>query len=272
MQIAGAFHTRSTPPFLLKGAKGFTLVELVVVIVLLGITAVTLTTLITGSVRGYLDTANRQDSAASARVALDRIGRELREAMPQSVRVSSDNKCIQFLPVVTSFTYTTLNSGDTSVQVVEPPGGYSPPPGNFFAAVYPLNAGELYSSQAMKSVAFNNVTSGLRTLTLGSAFTTPYPRNGAGQRLYIVSLPVNYCFTGATLVRAVDNALSPTQTSAGALTNAFVLADHMDDTASSFGNTGSTWQSNSLVKIVLAISRNNETLSLDHEVWIRNVQ
>lgn len=256
-----------------KKNRGFTLVELVVVIVLLGITAVTFTTLITGSVQGYLDTANRQSGAAAARIALDRIGRELRQAMPQSVRVSGDQKCVQFLPIVTSFVYTTLTANSTNVQAIEPPEGYTPTAGTFYGAVYPINAGELYSLNAMKSIAFGGVNSGLRTLTLGNAFVSPYPRNGPGQRIYIVGLPVSYCITNnSTLVRSQD-ALSIAQPAAGALANPAMLTDRINYASSSFENNASTWQNNSLIKIVLKLQSNtNETLTLDHEIWLRNVQ
>ncbi len=254
-----------------KSECGFTLVELVVVIVLLGITAVTMTTLITGSVRGYLDTANRQSSAAAARIALDRMGRELREAMPQSVRVSTNRKCLQFLPFVASFVYTTLGSNNTNVQVIEPPGGYLPSPGTFYGAVYPINSDELYSLTAMKSITFNGETGGLRTLTLGSVFTPPYPRSGPGQRIYIANSPVSFCITNAgTLVRQQD---SVTASQPGANANAAVLTDRINTQDSWFEYNGSSWQNNALIKIVLTIQTNNsETLTLDHEVWLRNVQ
>jgi MSHA biogenesis protein MshO len=261
----------------LKKNHGFTLVESVVVIVLLGITAVTFTTMITGAMRGYLDTANRQDSAAIARIALDRMGRELREAMPLSIRVSGDGKCVQFLPINTSFVYATLTAGNAAVQVIEPLPGYSAPIGTFYAAVYPLNTTELYSLQAMKSVTINGVASGLRSLTLASAFTSPYPRSGPGQRLYIVGRPVSFCITAGGQLSRLVNDVAGTQPSTALVAETALLVDKVDYANSFFTNSASTWQNNSLIKIVLAIKNpsaqyNNETLSLDHEVWVRNVQ
>lgn len=254
-------------------SSGFTLIELVVVIVLLGITSVTLTVLITGSVRGYLDTANRQDSAAIARIALDRMGRELREAMPQSARVSADGKCIQFLPVATSFSYLSLTAGITDVRVIEPPLGFAVPSGALFAAVYPANAGELYSLAAMRGVTINGVSNNQRTLTLSGAFASPHPRNGPGQRIYIVGRPVSYCVTAAgLLLRSVDD-VNVAQPAANALAAPTTLADRVNYANSSFASNTATWQNNSLIKIVLTLLQSNgESLSLDHEIGVRNVQ
>lgn len=258
--------------------RGFTLVELVVVIVLLGITAVTFTSLITGSVLGYLDTANRQDSAAVARIALDRLSRELREAMPQSIRINPSNTCIQFLPIHSSFVYTELSSGNASVRVIETPGGAINPGPGFFAAVYPVNANELYNmndnpaGSAMRGVAFAGVAANIRTLTLNAAFVAPYPRTAAGSRLYIVGQPVSYCFTAGQLLRYTSAVTSAQPTPGAGLANGALLVDRVV-APSTFTFASGNWQNNALVTITLTLQQpNTETLTLDHEVWLRNVQ
>ena len=259
------------PVSMIKKMRGFTLIELVVVIVLLGITALTFTRLIINSVQGYLDTSNRQDSAAMARIALDRIARELREAMPLSIRISGT--CLQFLPINSSFVYTSLTVGSTSVQVVEPPGGYSVPAGSYYAAVYPILSSDLYNTTAMKSITnFGSVTGGLRALTLASAFTTIH--NSPGERLYVVNnLPVSYCFTNNSLIRYTSAVTAAQPTPGAGLSNGAILIDKL--TAAAFTYNAGNWQNNALVTIAFTISQassNNETLQFDHEVWLRNVQ
>ncbi len=256
-----------------KHNRGFTLVELVVVIVLLGVCAVTFTSLITGSVRGYIDTANRQDSAAVARIALDRIGRELREALPLSVRVSADNSCIQFVPVTTSTVYTALEANLTSIKVID----FSVPGGTgFYAAVYPVLTSEVYALTAMKAISsFGSASSNVRTLTLASAFAAP--RNSPGERLYIVSgNTVSYCFSGNQLLRYTSGIAIAQPTVGAGLSNGAVLSDK---STGSFRYASGNWQNNALVTINLTItqsgsanSANDETLQFDHEVWLRNVQ
>lgn len=255
---------------MLKKKRGFTLIELVVVIVLLGIIAVTFTSLITNNMRGYLDTANRQDSAAIARIALDRIARDLREAMPLSVRVSNDQSCLQFLPVTASTVYTSFAADLTAVMVMD---FAAPTGGGFYAAVYPINSGELYSTTAMKSISsITSVSNSTRTINLASAFSTP--RSSPGERLYVVSNPVSYCFTNGQIIR-YTSAVSPTQpTPSSGLSNGAVLIDKLVS-PTTFNYSSGNWQNNALVTITLTIqqaSSINEQLQFDHEVWLRNVQ
>lgn len=251
-------------------ARGFTLVELVVVIVLLGITAVTFTSLITGSVSGYLDTANRQDSAATARIALDRIARELREAIPQSIRI--DNGCLQFLPITASTVYTELNANSLAIKVLD----FAVPGGTQHAVVYPVTADELYDAgeptAALREIADISAVdvNGLRTITLTAGF--PAPRNSPGERLYVVNDPVSFCFVDGQLNR-YTSAITDTQpTPNTGLANPAILINHVVAPATFTFNAGN-WQNNALVSIVLTIGQaNNETLQFDHEVWLRNVQ
>ena len=69
-------------------SRGFSLVELVVVIVITGIIASVVGLFITGPIIGFLDQARRAELVDAAQIALTRMGRDLRGALPNSVRVS----------------------------------------------------------------------------------------------------------------------------------------------------------------------------------------
>jgi MSHA biogenesis protein MshO len=252
-------------------ARGFTLIELVVVIVLLGIVSVTMAFLFTGTVGGYIDTARRMDSATAARIALDRMGRELREAMPLSVRLDSSGKCIQFLPILSSSVYTSFPIATTTISVLDFPQPVGTP---LYAAIYPINAGELYGMIAMEPVAsISSVTSNLRTITLGN--TSSYPRQSPAERVYIVGNPVSFCLTGNSLVRFTGTVTVATPSIPASGTA--MLLDNLVVANSSFNYSVGNLRANALVTINLAIQRAassgaTETLLLDHEVWVRNVQ
>ena len=62
----------------MKNSKGFTLVELVIVITIAGITAATLGTILLGTVKAWTFKFNRGDMLWDARVAIDRMTREIR--------------------------------------------------------------------------------------------------------------------------------------------------------------------------------------------------
>jgi MSHA biogenesis protein MshO len=86
-------------------ARGFTLLELVIVIVLIGITAVFGTRFIADMATGYTGNAERARALAGARFALERVKRELSLAYSPSVSLSDNNHCVAFVPVVASGRY-----------------------------------------------------------------------------------------------------------------------------------------------------------------------
>src|SRR5690554_6805250 len=87
--------------------KGFTLVELIVVIVLLGIVGTFTFSFIGTGARIYQDTTEREHLVAESRFAVKRIASELRNALPRSIRVltSEQNRCVEFVPIVSSSNY-----------------------------------------------------------------------------------------------------------------------------------------------------------------------
>lgn len=70
-------------------SQGFTLIEAVMVLVITGIIGAMVAAFIRAPVQGYLDTSRRAQLADTADTALRRITRELRQALPNSVRVSN---------------------------------------------------------------------------------------------------------------------------------------------------------------------------------------
>lgn len=68
---------------------GFTLLEMIVVMVITGIIASVVAVFIRSPIQGYLDTVRRSEMTDTADNALRRIGRDLRLALPNSVRVQT---------------------------------------------------------------------------------------------------------------------------------------------------------------------------------------
>jgi MSHA biogenesis protein MshO len=70
-------------------ASGFTLVEMIIVIVIMGIIGAMVAVFMTKPVANYVDSARRAELSDIADTALRRIVRDLRLALPNSVRVTS---------------------------------------------------------------------------------------------------------------------------------------------------------------------------------------
>ena len=79
-----------------KLPRGFTLIEMIVVIVLTSIIASAVAVFIKLPIQGYVDTARRAEMSDEADTALRRMGRDLRLALPNSVRVDG-GATVEFL-------------------------------------------------------------------------------------------------------------------------------------------------------------------------------
>ena len=102
----------------LRRARGFTLIEAIIVMVITGILAGMVAIFITAPVQSYVDSAARAEMTDIADLALRRISRELRLALPNSIVVSADRKTIQFLLTKTGGRY--VDAADS------PPASQSP--------------------------------------------------------------------------------------------------------------------------------------------------
>lgn len=90
--------------------RGFTLVEMIVVIVITGIIAGVVAMFIKAPVQGYVDSARRAELTDIADTAFRRIARDLRMALPNSVRLSGacdgTAACyLEFIPTVSGGRY-----------------------------------------------------------------------------------------------------------------------------------------------------------------------
>ena len=85
-------------------ARGFTLIELVVVILLTAAVAALAGRNVTGPVLGFVDTSRRAALVDAGHTAITRITREVRLALPNSVRIDGGNS-LEFLRTRTGGRY-----------------------------------------------------------------------------------------------------------------------------------------------------------------------
>lgn len=83
-------------------SRGFTLVEAIVVIVITGIIGGMVAVFIRSPVQGYMDAQRRTELTDVADTAIRRLARDMRMALPNSLRLPQTNtvgdQCIEFIP------------------------------------------------------------------------------------------------------------------------------------------------------------------------------
>jgi MSHA biogenesis protein MshO len=103
---------------LLRRARGFTLVEAIMVIAIIGIVAGMVAVFIRVPILSYRDTVDRAELTDQADLALRRIARDIRLALPNSVRVSPDNTHLELLLTRSGARYLSADDGVTTVPVL----------------------------------------------------------------------------------------------------------------------------------------------------------
>ncbi len=274
MQNYRSFNSRPTRQ------QGFTLVELVIVIVLAGLIAVGSTLFIGQAVKGVTDTAERQKIAATSWIVSEKISRDLRRALPNSLRLGSSSgftdNCIEFVPIVEGTFYRSIPVGvaESTAELFE---FESYDAGQLASgdrlAVFPRDNIESYSlaspgpiSSPMSSIAAGSLPGTVAVSFLSNtAFQDESPQN----RVYVVREPLSYCFASGVL-RMYRNYGFQSAFSSGALSNPVVVATGMR--SGSFEYDTSSVNTNATVNILSSFElENGVAFEFNQEVQVRNV-
>ncbi len=251
--------------------RGFTLVEAIIVIVLTGILAAVVAVFLRAPVQAYFDVARRAELTDIADTALRRIGRDLRQALPNSVRVTAGNTAIEFIPIKTAGRYREAGPGDildfssstdTSFDVIGP--GVDVASGDQIV-VYNLGiaGSDAYAGTSRRAAAstFGPALINVTFAPAGAAFPFASP----ARRFQVVSTPASYICAGGVLTRYWNYNFGITPPAG----NSGVLASHVSGCRFTY-EPGVTVQ-NGMVTLELAITKDNETVNLVQQAHVSNV-
>ncbi len=272
----------------MSAARGFTLVEAVIVIALTGIIASVVAIFIARPVQGYFDSAQRADMTDTADTALRRIARDLRLALPNSVRPTGVSTAIEFLSTQTGGRYRAMTSGaglgdpldfvtgaDTSFDVFGAPVTFSATTvtnqNQIVVSNYGITGANAYSGNTTSTDvrrAYSGAVGAVSNVSIASA--NPLPIDSPSHRFFVVDTPVSYvCSLAAgTLTRYWGYPISAAQGIPTIGTSIAVLARNVS--ACSFSYAPGITERNGLVTMRLSITKNGETVTLYHEVHINN--
>ena len=99
--------------------RGFTLVELIMVIVIMGVIAGMITVFMKSPIDAYFASGRRAALTDIADTTVRRIARDLHRSLPNSVRVKTGANCIEFIPTKVGGRYRTQDkvaAADTSLD------------------------------------------------------------------------------------------------------------------------------------------------------------
>lgn len=96
----------------MQGHKGFTLVELVVVIAISGVLSIVVMQFISAPIEAYTAQARRAALVDEAQLAGARMVNDVRLALPNSLRVGCGGDCVELLRAVSGGRYRALGPGD----------------------------------------------------------------------------------------------------------------------------------------------------------------
>lgn len=256
----------------MRSAKGFTLIELVMVIVLLGIVATISVQFVALSTRGAIDVGARQQRALQGIVISEQITRELREAFPLSIRTSGE--CLEWLPLESGTAYTRLPNG-SGIEISVAPFADVPPIGTTRAVVYGYGTStdSLYDSTAPGPVSplinaiDNSASPAMITLSESHRFTESSPQ----RRLFVIGQPVSLCQSGRFLYRYSGYAPSGSQPIPPAGSREVLAADLTGDVQ--FQYSPPTLRRAAVVQFTFTLRdpHGDETTTVSQEVQIRNV-
>lgn len=266
-------------------SAGFTLIELIMVIVILAIMGTVSVKFISNSARGLVDTGERQALASSATIAVEKVLREVRRALPNSLRVFDDgaNKCLELVPILYSSVYLSVPTASAatsfkSIQFVNAVGGESG-----YVAVYPSSPESVYdANKAVSSMtavastvgAVGSADENLQTITFTGGASYRFPTDSPKKRFYLVSQPISFCNDGSgRLWRYQNYGFYPNENNIPfASADKVLIADSLQNLE--FNYSLAQLQRNAVVRMSVTIVRPNdasELINVSQEVQLRNV-
>lgn len=255
-----------------KKSQGFTLVELITVIIILSIVAALGSSFVVQTQEAYYQTQARAKLINKSRQAIERMTRQLRAAVPYSWRLTNSNNCVEFLPIAGGGNY--LNAVPT------PDNGITPTALTDVIATAPhaqdLGAASALNWVVIGAMASNEIYGGNASAPLASDSTLSvavsgghqWIRNSINQRFYLADNPQAFCLVGTELRFYNNQTITDSNVD---LSDSHQLLALQVSGATPFVISGGSESRNVLLTINLTFTERSESVGFSQEVSLRNV-
>ncbi len=287
-----------------KHVAGFTLIELVMVIVVIAALASVASIFIAGPVGGFVDTNRRAELVDIAETALQRMTREIHDALPNSVRISNNGTQfgIEYLSTITGGRYRdkqatggpsnrlNFNAASDSFDIlgalpdfnlVDAAGGTGQAAclNNTVDCLVIYNTGttatDFNAYNGDNIAAITVVSNASMTFNNSDVPGWRFPARSPGSRFFVVDTPVSFVCdsgTGELLMYQGYSIMSAQPLTAGSFgVVGAVLADKISDCgASTFAYNAGAGVRYGLVIIRLTVTADGESVSLLQQAHVLN--
>lgn len=270
--------------------QGFTLIELIMVIVIIGILGTMTTKIITQPVKSYLDLQRRATLVDTAELALRRMQRDIRRALPNSVRITGGGTVIELLHVEDGGRYRArqdFSAAATSGLCATNPAGdvldftladnCFEVTGSLKVFNPQVTAGESLVIYNLGGVFADAYAGSNRTTVINSSNANvikfnafKFPFSSPRQRFFIVDTPVTYRCINNQLLRYSGYAIGATQPNPPAGVTGQVQADKIAGCRFTY-NPGTAARSGLVTLEVTLTDAMGESIQLMQQVHVDNV-
>lgn len=262
-------------------SQGFTLIEVIMVIVITGILGAMVAVFIKKPVEAYFDSARRAALTDVADTAVRRMSRDIRKALPNSVRTPT-NQCVEFIPTKTGGRYRAETNGTGAGDILN----FTAADGSFdmlglnsalpaeqqivagdVIAVYNLGPGINDAYAGNNTSAVSGIAAGALANETNISITSKlFPLTSGSNRFHVIpnaEKVVAFVCSGGKLYRTASNSFV-----SACPTTGDILANNVS--SCNFVYNGSDLQRNALVQLTVQFTDSGETVSLYHEIHVNN--